>query len=102
VPMKSEPERSSERRWVVVATNGQYVTLGRHSDPSEEEISAVERALRLQNLSGWLAIMEGSPWVGGAPRLLEVRPLASPVTIFEDAAQACIAAILAKRAEASE
>ncbi len=34
------------------------MTLGRHSDPSEEEISAAEQALRSQNLSGWLAIME--------------------------------------------
>lgn len=101
-PMKSEPEQCRERRWVVVATNGQYVTLGRHSDPSEEEITAAERALRLQNLSGWLAIMEGNPWTGGAPRLLEVKPLASPATTFADAAQACIAAILAKRAAASE
>jgi hypothetical protein len=100
--MKSELEQSSERRWVVVATNGQYVTLGRNRDPSEEEITSAERALRLQSLSGWLAIMEGSPWAGGAPRLLEVRPLASPVTTFADAAKACIAAILAKRAEASE
>ncbi len=97
--MKSKRERSRERRWVVVATDGRYVTLGRHSDPSEEEIITAERALLSQNLSGWLAIMEGSPWAGGAPRLLEVKPLASPVTPFADAAEACIAAILAKRAE---
>ena len=97
--MTSEPERSRERRWVVVAPDGRYVTLGRHSDPSEEEISAAEQALRSQNLSGWLAIMEGNPWVGNAPRLLEVRPLACPATTFADAAAACVAAILAKRAE---
>ena len=100
--MKSDPERSRERRWVVVATDGRYVTLGRDSDPSEEEIVTAERALRLQSLSGWLAIMEGSPWAGETPRLLEVRSLASPATTFADAAKACIAAIVAKRAEASE
>jgi hypothetical protein len=100
--MKSDTERSRERRWVVVATDGRYVTLGRDSDPSEEEIAAAEHALRLQNLSGWLAIMEGSPWVGAAPRLLEVRSLASPATTFAEAAKACIAAIVAKRAEARE
>jgi hypothetical protein len=99
--MASENELGRERRWVVVAIDGRYVTLGRNSDPSQEEIYAAERTLRSQNLSGWLAIMEGSPWAGGAPRLLEVRPLASPVTPFADAAEACIASILAKRTEAS-
>ncbi len=97
--MTLEPETSRERRWVVVAPDGRYVTLGRHSDPSEEEIAAAEQALRSQNLSGWLAIMEGNPWVGNAPRLLEVRPLACPATAFAAAADACVAAILVKRAE---
>ena len=99
--MKSEPERDRERRWVVVAIDGRYVTLGRDSDPSEKEIAAAERTLRSQKLSGWLAIMEGSPWAGGAPRLLEVRPLACPVTPFAEAAEACIASILARRTEAT-
>lgn len=95
--MVSETERSRERRWVVVAPDGRYVTLGRHSDPSEEEILAAEKALLSQELSGWLAIMEGNPWVGKAPELLEVRPLASPTTTFAAAAAACVADILAKR-----
>jgi hypothetical protein len=99
--MKSDTESSRERRWVVVAIDGRYVTLGLNSDPSEKEIALAEEALRMQNLSGWLAIMEGNPWVGVAPRLLEVRPLASPGTAFADAAEACIAVILDKRAEAS-
>ncbi len=94
---KNEP--ACERRWVVVATDGRYVTLGRHSDPSEDEITIAERALRTQGLSGWLAIMEGDPWLGTPPRLLEVRPLASPTSTFLEAADACIAKILAKRDE---
>lgn len=96
--MASKNERSRERRWVVVAPDGRYVTLGRNSDPSEEEILATEKALLSQELSGWLAIMEGNPWVGLAPELLEVRPLASPTTTFAAAAAACIADILVKRA----
>lgn len=87
---------------MVIATDGRYVTLGRQSDPGEDEISVVERALRTQNLSGWLAIMEGDPWVGKPPRLLEVRPLASPASTFSEAADACIARILAKRKEIKE
>lgn len=84
---------------MVVAPDGRYVTLGRHSDPSEEEILAAEKALLSQDLSGWLAVMEGNPWVGKAPELLEVRPLGRPTSSFSDAASACLAAILAKRAE---
>lgn len=99
--MSSGPERSSERRWVVVTSDGRYVSLGRHSDPSEEEITAAEQALRSQNVSGWLAIMKGSPWIGDPPNLLEVRPLACPSTTFADAADACVAAIMANRAEVS-
>ncbi len=99
-PMAEDSGPLRERRWVVVTVDGRYVTLGLNRDPSEEEIAICEEALRSQNISGWLAIMEGNPWAGGPPRLLEVRPLASPVNAFTDAAEACIAAILAKRAEA--
>jgi hypothetical protein len=97
--MASENEMARERRWVVVGTDGRYVSLGVHSDPTEDEIAASQRALIAQNLSGWLAVMEGNPWFGCPPRLLEVRPLASPTSAFADAAEACITAILAKRAE---
>jgi catechol 2,3-dioxygenase-like lactoylglutathione lyase family enzyme len=50
----------------------------------------------------WLAIMEGDPWGGSTPRLLEVRPLASPTSNFSGVADACIVQILAKRDEAKE
>jgi hypothetical protein len=97
--MSMEAERSRERRWVIVSPDGRYVTLGRASDPSEEEILAAEEALRAQGAAGWLAVMEGNPYVGAVPRLMEVRPLAQPTTAFADAAAACLAAILARRGE---
>lgn len=97
--MPTKAERSRERRWVVIAPDGRYVTLGRHSDPSEREVQDAEDALRAQGLSGWLAVMEGNPWVGRAPQLLEVRPLAGPTTPFTEAAAACVAFILARRSE---
>lgn len=89
--------RKRERRWIVVAPDGRYVTLGRHSDPTEAEILAAEDGLRRQGLSGWLAVMEGSPYVGPAPQLMEVRPLASPGGSFADAAAATISGILTRR-----
>lgn len=75
-----------------------YVTLGRHSDLSEEEILAAEDQLHAQGLSGWLAIMEGNRYAGRTPSLIEVRPLAGPVTSFANAATACVAAVLERRA----
>ncbi|MCR0983145.1 hypothetical protein [Roseomonas populi] len=92
-------ERSNERRWVVVAEDGRYVTLGRASDPSEEEILGAEKSLVAQGMSGWLAVMQGSPHVGATPRLMEVRVLGKPKAAFAAASDACVAAILERRRE---
>ncbi len=92
-----------ERRWVVLASahgrvpHGGYVTLGRGSDPSEDEILAAEEALRAQGMAGYLALMEGNPWVGPLPLLMEVRPLANPPGSFAEAAAACIDGIRRSR-----
>lgn len=91
-------ERKTERRWIVLSTDGRYTTLGRASDPSEEELARVETALRAQGLSGWLAVMQGNPHSGAAPRLMEVRPLAEPSLPFDKAADACLQAIAVSRA----
>jgi hypothetical protein len=97
--MDTDEDRVRKRRWVVVAPDGRYVTLGLHSDPTEEEILAAEDGLRHQGLAGWLAVMEGNPYVGPPPSLLEVRPLASPRGSFADAAAAVVSGILARRRE---
>lgn len=89
----------NERRWIILGTDGRYVTLGRASDPSDEEVRSAEKALQAQGLAGWLAVMEGNPYVGPIPRLLEVRPIAGPTVPFADAASACTAAIAARRDE---
>lgn len=75
--------------------------MGRASDPSEEEILRAEEQLRTQGLSGWLAVMEGNPYAGAVPRLMEVRALAGPTTSFADAAAACTRTILAGRTGAA-
>lgn len=97
--MPMAKERSRERRWIVLGTDGRYVTLGRASDPTEEEVRSAEDALHAQGLAGWLAIMEGNPYVGAGPRLLEVRRLAQPTVTFADAAAACIRALGDRREE---
>jgi hypothetical protein len=96
--MPTAKERSRERRWVVLGTDGRYVTLGRNTDPSEDEITQAEDALRAQGLAGWLAIMEGNPYIGAVPHLIEVRPLAAPGIDFDVATATCVRAIAERRA----
>lgn len=97
--MATAADRSRERRWIIIAPDGRFSTLGRASDPSEKEILAAEAALRDQGLAGWLAVMEGNPYVGATPKILEVRPLAGPTASFSAASAACVAAVLARRIE---
>ncbi|MBS5905280.1 MAG: hypothetical protein KIC89_21715 [Acetobacteraceae bacterium] len=97
--MPTAKKRSRERRWIVLSTDGRYVTLGRATDLSEDEVRGAEEALRAQGLAGWLAVMEGNPYVGAEPRLMEVRPLADPVVSFAEAATACARAIAARYVE---
>jgi hypothetical protein len=95
-------DRSRERRWIIIGPDGRFSTLGRASDPSEEEILAAEATLQKQGLAGWLAVMEGNPYVGPIPMIMEVRPLAGPTTSFSAASAACVASILARRAEIAD
>jgi hypothetical protein len=75
-----------ETRWIVLGTDGRHVTLGRHSDPTQEELAAVEAGLAAQGLAGWLVLMKGGYYVQSKPSLMMVRPLAKPVRAFEEAA----------------
>jgi hypothetical protein len=97
--MSKHGERSAERRWIVVANDGRFVTLGRDSDPCEQEILKAEQDLVSQGLAGWLAIMQGNPFVGAEPHIMMVRPLGNPSTTFEDAAHACVSNIMDRRSQ---
>jgi putative transposase len=99
--MASYEERSAERRWVIVARDGRYVTLARATDPTEAEILAAENSLVGQGASGWLAIMLGNPYVGAKPRLMQVRELGEPGTTFDEAAAACVVRISEARKDQS-
>ena len=86
-------EWARERRWIVLGNDGRHVTLGRHTDPTEEEVLAAERSLAASGLAGWLAVMEGDYYAPrGRPSIMMVRPLATPAGAFEDAAAAFEAA----------
>jgi hypothetical protein len=75
-----------ETRWIVLSTDGRHVSMGRHSDPSHDEVTEVERSLAAQGLAGWLAVMKGGYYVRRKPSLMMVRPLANPARPFEEAA----------------
>ena len=76
------------RRWIVLSEDGRFVTLGRATDPSDEDVGRAEEALRAQGLAGWLAVMSGSPYSQVAPSILMVRPLAGPKASFGAAVEA--------------
>ncbi len=78
--------RDHERRWIVLCTDGRHVTLGRHTDPTEDEVVAAERSLSGAGLAGWLAVMAGDYYAQKVqPSIMPVRPLAEPTSSFEDA-----------------
>lgn len=85
----SRTAREMERVWAVLSEDGRHALMGRHTDPSEEEILRAEQALTAQGLAGWIAVLEGDRWSRRSrPKCLMVRPLASPATPFEIAAAA--------------
>lgn len=73
-----------EKRWLALASDGRHGWLGRHSDPSEDELVNVSRSLSEAGLGAWLCIGEGVYWSSGPYTLLEVRRLA-PGGEFETA-----------------
>ncbi len=84
-----------ERRWIVLSETGQHATLGRATDPSEEEIGTAESGLAAQGMSGWLAVTEGIYYSADAMSVMKVRELGKPVVGWENA----VAAFLKLRQE---
>jgi hypothetical protein len=76
-----------ERRWLIVAHDGRHVTVGRATDPTDEEVERAGAALLDLGLGGWLVVMEGfyhRP--GSEPHLLVVRQISPCSTTWEEAA----------------
>jgi hypothetical protein len=74
---------SGERRWVVIVENGGHSTLGRHTDPSEDEIRAAEVAMVAQGVAGWLAVTEGVYYSRDPLSVMQVRVLGAPTADWE-------------------
>lgn len=77
-----------ESRWIILGADGRSVTLGRHTDPSEDEITAAERALVASGQAGWLAVLRGTYYSRRSVELLMVRPLGEPEETWDVAVSA--------------
>jgi hypothetical protein len=86
--VKATMESGGERRWIILGEDGRHITVGRHSDPSSEELAQAEAGLVAQGLAGWLAIMKGGYYQRRKPALMMVRPLCSPQRPFAEAVEA--------------
>ena len=77
-----------ERRWIMLAADGAHASLGRHTDPKEEEIQAMADTVRNAGLQGWLAIMEGVYYSSETVTLLAVRTIVPGEITWDSAAAA--------------
>ena len=86
-----------ERRWIILAEDGRHATIGRHTDPTGEELERAASALRASGQGGWLAVTEGQYY---RPRdrvtLIMVRELTPTRTPLD----AAVAAFQATRRQA--
>jgi hypothetical protein len=77
-----------EVRWIVLGTDGRYVTVSRHSEPPPDEIFVLESRLSAQGMAGWLTVMKGRYHESEKPVLMMVRALCNPQSPFADAVAA--------------
>ena len=97
----SSKNRTRDRVWIVLASDGRHVLLGRHSDPTEEELQQAGAAIAAQGLAGWLAVREGDYYRKQAKvMLLKVRSLTptegdwdAAVRAFEENRQRYLASV---------
>ena len=57
----------SERRWIILGSDGRHTTVGRHTDPTDDELERAQAALQAAGLGGWLAVMDGDYWAPDRP-----------------------------------
>jgi hypothetical protein len=78
-----------EKRWVALGTDGRHITLGPHSDPTEDEIGRLEAALRAEGTGARLAVAEGDYWNPKVRMtLVMVRSIGNPTGPWEQAVAA--------------
>ena len=88
-----------ERRYLVVASDGRHVTIGRAVDPADEELAKAGARLDADGLAGWYVLSEGDYWrVGVEIAWLPLRRITSLPGNW-DAAAAASHALRAERSK---
>jgi hypothetical protein len=64
-----------EKRWALITADGRHSWLGRHTDPTEEELTRASETLAQADIAGWLAVTEGVYYGRGKLSVMMVRPL---------------------------
>ena len=66
-----------DQRWIILATDGRHVTLGRDAAPTDEEVAKAASALAAVGLAGWLVRLDGDYWSRSSTLVLTpIRQLA--------------------------
>jgi len=90
---------ATERRWIILSEDGRHVTVGRHTDPSEDEITSAGEQVRRVGVGGWLAVLQGGYY---SPRnhvsLMMVREIAET----RQTSDAAVAAFIGLRKQANK
>ena len=79
---------NSERRWIILSDDGRHVTIGRHTDPTPDEIARSGDALKAIGSGGWLAVMEGVYYGRRPVRLMQVSMVAPTAVLWDSAVEA--------------
>jgi hypothetical protein len=87
----------TETRWILLGTDGRHVSFSR-AEPSEAEIATASDALAAQELSGWLARMQGDYYSRRKVTLEPLRRIGAP---HEADWQAALSAFHAARQRAT-
>ena len=69
--------RSRERCWLVVADDGTHSIIGRHSDPSKEELDGFAAQVDRRGLTAWLVVSEGVYFSQEPVTLMVVRRISA-------------------------
>ena len=72
-------------RTIILAEDGRHVTIGRDSQPSEDEIKRSATALRAANIGAWLATMTGEYYGKGKVGLQMHREISTPKRRYDEA-----------------
>ena len=78
-----------ERRWIILGDDGRHVTVGRHTDPTDQEIARGGDALLTTGKGGWLAVTDGDYYDLSRPfSVMMVRAIAPTMRTWEGAVAA--------------